>query len=329
MILAVDVGGSGLRAQRVETGSDNHDHVSSDLNSDLSSDVNSEHIPAERFDGAGAAITSGGIDLEALLDSVVGFDATNRSRPDVVVWSMRGLLGLSDPDHVLRQVHSRLGASRTVVASDAVTSLVGALGEVRPGAVLAAGSGVVAFATDFDEVWRMVDGWGHVLADRGSGAWIGLEGLRAALATEDGVRGGSARLHSAAVDVWGEPRTWPRAVMTSPDAPARLAAFAPVVATLSGADPVAAQIVSRAAVHLADSLASVAASVPGASVSAVGGLLLSPEVSAAFEDEIRRRGIELTTAFGTALDGALALGRHVGEGRALGARSPYLLGVGC
>ena len=302
-ILAVDVGGSGLRAQWVDpaTGS------------------------SERFESDGAAITPGGIDLESLLAPVAAFDSRHRPRPEVVVWSMRGLLGLSDPEHVLRQVHSRLGASRTVVASDAVTSLVGALGEVQPGVVLAAGSGVVAFATDFAEVWRMVDGWGHVLADRGSGAWIGLEGLRAALATEDGVPGGSTYLHEAAVGAWGEPRAWPRAIMTSSDAQARLAAFAPLVASLAGKDPVAAQVVARAAAHLTDSLESAASSVPGAGATAVGGLLRNQEVSAAFEAETRRRGIMLTPASGTALDGALALGRHIGEGRALRARAPYLL----
>ena len=64
---------------------------------------------------------------------------------------MRGLIGLSDPDcrAAVRSVR-RLGARRTVVASDAVTGLVGALGRVGPGAVVAAGSGVVAFATDLD-----------------------------------------------------------------------------------------------------------------------------------------------------------------------------------
>jgi N-acetylglucosamine kinase-like BadF-type ATPase len=305
-ILGVDVGGSGLRAQRIDTRSGS----------------------SERFESNGAAITPGGIDLDPLLAAVSAFDSGHRQQPDVVVWSMRGLLGLSDPEDVLRQVHSRLGARRTVVASDAVTSLVGALGEVRPGAVLAAGSGVVAFATDFLDVWRMVDGWGHVLADRGSGAWIGLEGLRAALATEDGVPGGSTYLHEAAVRAWGEPRTWPRAVMTTSDAQARLAAFAPVVAALADQDAVAAQVVARAAVHLADSLESAASSVTGSSATAVGGLLRIPEVSAAFEDETRRRGIVLTAASGTALDGALALGRHVGEGRALRARAPYLCCVG-
>ena len=177
---------------------------------------------------------TGGNEPGGLFDSPERcFDALHRERPDVFVWSMRGLLGLTDAEHVLRLVHLRLGARCTLVASDAVTSLVGALGEVRPGAVLAAGSGVVAFATDFADVWRMVDGWGHVLADRGSGAWIGLEGLRAALATEDDVPGGSTLLQEAAILAFGEPRSWPRQVMTTPDAQARLAAFAPVVTGLA------------------------------------------------------------------------------------------------
>jgi N-acetylglucosamine kinase-like BadF-type ATPase len=303
VILAVDVGGSGLRAERVElAGGD-----------------------ADGFEGAGAAITPGGIDLEALLVDVQRFDSRHRERPEVVVWSMRGLLGLSDPERVLREVHSRLGARRTVVASDAVTSLVGALGEVRPGAVLAAGSGVVALATDFAKVWRMVDGWGHVLADRGSGAWIGLEGLRAALATEDQVPGGSTLLQEAAIQAFGEPRLWPRLVMTTPDAQARLAAFAPVVASLAAKDPVAALVVTEAARHLADSLESAASSVSGASVTAVGGLFQSPEVSTAFDHEMRRRGIDLSPACGTALDGALTLARYVVDGGTLVAQPPYLL----
>ena len=318
MILAVDVGGSGLRARRVESAESDGDGEGGDGDG---VDILSR---TELFESDGAAITSGGIDLAPLLAAVADFDSRHRRPPAVVVWSMRGLLGLTDPESVLAQVHSRLGATRTVVASDAVTSLVGALGGVRPGAVLAAGSGAVAFATDFVDVWRLVDGWGHVLGDRGSGAWIGLEGLRAALAAEDGVPGGSGHLNRAARTAWGEPRTWPRAVMTTPDAQARLAAFAPVVTSLAGEDPVSARIVLRAATHLADSLESAASCVPGCPATAVGGLLGNPKIAAAFEDEIRRRGIDLNAASGTALDGALALGRHVTQGRTLRARSPYL-----
>lgn len=318
MILAVDVGGSGLRARRVESGESDGDGEGGD------GDGVGILSRSELFESDGVAITSGGIDLDPLLAAVAGFDSRNRRPPDVVVWSMRGLLSLTEPESVLARVHSRLGAARTVVASDAVTSLVGALGEVRPGAVLAAGSGAVAFATDFVDVWRLVDGWGHLLGDRGSGAWIGLEGLRVALAAEDGVPGGSDPLKRAARAEWGEPRTWPRAVMTTPDAQARLAAFAPVVTSLAGGDPVSAHIVLRAAAHLADSLASAASSVPGCAATAIGGLLGNPQMAKAFEGETRLRGIDLTAASGTALDGALALGRHIARGRTLRARAPYI-----
>jgi hypothetical protein len=82
---------------------------------------------------------------------------------------------------------------------------------------------------------------------------------------------------------------------------------------------------SRAARHLADSLESAASSVRGAAVTAVGGLLHSPEVSAAFHAEIRERGIDLIAASGTALDGALTLGRYVVDGGTLVASAPYLL----
>jgi N-acetylglucosamine kinase-like BadF-type ATPase len=303
VVLGVDVGGSGLRALRVGPGGPQGAPLQSD----------------------GAAITPLGIDVERLVSVVVAYDDVHEQRPDVVVWSMRGLVGLSDPGSVLSQVRSRLGARTTVVASDAVTGLVGALGRVGPGAVVAAGSGVVAFATDLQQVWRRIDGWGHVLADRGSGAWIGLQGLRAALATEDGVPGGSVDLHELAVHRWGPAREWPRMVMTSGDAPARLAAFAPEVASLAGTDAVAAAICLDAGTRLAESLASAAASVPGHPASAVGGLLRLEAVATAFAAEAGRRGLVVQPARGTALDGALALGRHLAEGRPLGARSPYLL----
>ena len=57
----------------------------------------------------------------------------------------------------------------------------------------------------------------------------------------------------------------------------------------------------------------------------MGGLLRIDAVAAAFAREAGRRGLVVQPARGTALDGALALGRHLAEGRPLGARSPYLL----
>ncbi|OEV25161.1 ATPase, partial [Streptomyces nanshensis] len=66
---------------------------------------------------------------------------------------------------------AEFGVRRLALAADAVTGYAGALGE-RPGAVVAAGTGMIAMGTDL-ETWRRADGWGHLLGDCGSGAWIG------------------------------------------------------------------------------------------------------------------------------------------------------------
>ena len=111
--------------------------------------------------------------------------------------------------------------------------MVGAVGSVRPGAVVAAGTGAVAFATDFDQVWRRVDGWGHILGDRGSSVWVGLQALEAALMTLDGVTAGGEALLAAATEQLGPPETWPRLAMTRQDAVAVIAGVAPLVTALA------------------------------------------------------------------------------------------------
>ena len=89
------------------------------------------------------------------------------------------------------------------LAADAVTAYAGALGQ-RPGAVVAAGTGMIALGTDLDGAgWRRADGWGHLLGDCGGGAWIGRAGLEAAMRAHDGRAGGSAALLARAEAVFG------------------------------------------------------------------------------------------------------------------------------
>jgi N-acetylglucosamine kinase-like BadF-type ATPase len=77
---------------------------------------------------------------------------------------------------------SSFGVRRLALAADAVTAYAGALGQ-RPGAVVAAGTGLIAMGTDLTAAggWRRADGWGHLLGDCGGGAWIGRAGLEAAM----------------------------------------------------------------------------------------------------------------------------------------------------
>jgi N-acetylglucosamine kinase-like BadF-type ATPase len=88
-----------------------------------------------------------------------------------------------------------LDVRRVAIASDGLTSLLGALGD-RDGAVVAAGTGAVCVARRGEQLAK-VDGWGALLGDAGSGFAIGRAGLDAALRHADG-RGGSAALLASA-----------------------------------------------------------------------------------------------------------------------------------
>ena len=287
--MGVDVGGSGLRVQcRYADGA------------------------GPVLAGTGARVGTAGIDVAALAADARGLlDDVGATEPDVVVWGMRGLLFLADRSEVLAKVHAVLGARRTVVTSDAVTSLAGAIGGLRPGAVVAAGTGAVAFGSDFGDHWNRVDGWGHVLGDRGSAAWLGLEGLSAALRARDGVPGGSAALLAAGEELFGPVDGWPRRVMTTADAPHALASFAPGVTAAAATDPVAADLCARAGRALADSLLAAAAGLTAPVLTGTGGLLGAEPVAAALGERLAEAGQVLQPALGGALDGALTIAEHV------------------
>ncbi|MFJ8649190.1 N-acetylglucosamine kinase [Streptomyces sp. NPDC093546] len=153
-------------------------------------------------------------------------------------------------------LRSSLGVHRLALAADAVTAYAGALGQ-RPGAVVAAGTGMIALGTDL-AVWRRADGWGHLLGDCGSGAWIGRAGLEAALRAYDGRRGGSAALLARVEALFGDPAGLPARLYPRPDRAAVLASFAPEVARCGAeGDPVAAGILAGAARHIAEAAAAV------------------------------------------------------------------------
>ncbi|KUN06122.1 ATPase [Streptomyces yokosukanensis] len=163
-----------------------------------------------------------------------------------------------------------LGVRRVALAADAVTAYAGALGQ-RPGAVLAAGTGLIAVGTDLSS-WRRADGWGHLLGDCGGGAWIGRAGLEAALRAHDGRDGGSAPLLRCAEEQFGAARDLPGQLYPRTDRPAVLASFAPRVAACAAHDPVAAGILRDAARHMAESAAAVCPADGESRVAFTGGL---------------------------------------------------------
>ncbi|MFD3512921.1 N-acetylglucosamine kinase [Streptomyces sp. NPDC058657] len=214
------------------------------------------------------------------------------------------------------------GVRRVALAADAVTAYAGALGQ-RPGAVVAAGTGLIALGTDLTR-WRRADGWGHLLGDCGGGAWIGRAGLEAAMRAHDGRRGGSAALLARLETVFGPAAGLPGLLYPRADRPAVLASFAPEVAACAADDPVARGILRDAAGHIAGTAAAAcpetsAEKAPGdggpspsapPEVALTGGLLklgapLLGPVHELFARELPCA--RLTDALGSPLDGALLI----------------------
>jgi N-acetylglucosamine kinase-like BadF-type ATPase len=241
---------------------------------------------------------------------------------------MPGLL--ESPAELAAEVHRQVVTASVVVASDALTTHLGALAG-RPGCVVAAGTGVIVLGTDHTSTWRQADGWGHLLGDDGSGAWIGAAGLRAALRHRDGRDGGSAVLLDKVVSRFGDTSTALGVIYGAPAAAHELAAFAPSVADAAHeGDPVAVEIWRRAGALLAESahaaaralLASgprfraygTAPTVPAAPEFSWGGRLFDagPVLLTPFRAELTRRlpGAQLTAPAGDAVHGALLLARR-------------------
>lgn len=185
------------------------------------------------------------------------------------------------------------------IETDAVAAAKGALGG-EDGVVAALGTGSV-FAVQRAGRVRQVGGWGLMLGDEGSGAWIGRAFCALSLGAEEG-RSPMSPLLRALLDEHGGPQG-----IISFSLSARPADFAALAPRLLGCDdPAAAEILDRAETDVAEVIAFLQAddSLP---VVVLGGL--GPH----FAERIGRRGPwRVQAPKGTALDGALRLAYEVG-----------------
>jgi glucosamine kinase len=248
-----------------------------------------------------------------LVAAVAGLGGLPEPCPPVGI-GLSGFEAASEED--LRRVHERLrselGLEKVAIASDGLTSLLGALGD-RPGAVVAAGTGTVCVARNGDRMAK-VDGWGSLLGDAGSGFAIGRAGLDAALRQFDG-RGGSAALLAAAERRFGPAPGLVERIHGTPVPTRAVAGFAAEVAREAAAgDDFAAAILRDAGRELAISacaaLARLFAAEDEAAVSYAGNVFLAgAPLTEPFAEEVERRrpGTEIVPPAGDSLSGAALL----------------------
>lgn len=178
---------------------------------------------------------------------------------ETVAGGMTGVYGhVPDIDGAARRLRLEFGVKRLVVADDAVTSYLGAIGR-HPGVVVAIGTGLVAIGRGDSGEWARVDGVGAMIGDEGAGWWIGRQGLIAALSAADGREGGSRRLLAAAERRYGLYAAIPRAIAGSPSPIAAVADFARDVAEAArGGDTAARAIWDQAAEFIGRAIAAAA-----------------------------------------------------------------------
>lgn len=310
-ILGLDVGGTGSRAtlERVDAATGER---------------------GLRFEGRRVSVGADGSTVVDVAASLV--EAVRTERPDAAIAAVGvGATGLAslvaDPDAGLDRLAAAAGGAPVALAIDAVTAHLGALGG-RGGAVVAVGTGAIAIGTDLGDRWKRVGGWGHLFDDHGSGAWIGIEGLRAAIRTHDGVSTDAAALLAAAVERFGPAPSWPGQLLSRTDRAGLLAGFAADVAMLAAAgDAVASDIMRRAGAEVAATLAAALdPGVPPLAAGTGGVFAAGGAFTAAFEREFARLAprAELVAAAGTPLDGAVQLARLVASGAVATGHPPFV-----
>lgn len=218
-------------------------------------------------------------------------------RPEEDFASLRAGMGLAgaNASGTVKRLRAALPFASARIETDAVAAVKGALGD-EDGIVAAVGTGSVFAAQRAGRV-RQIGGWGLVLGDEGSGAWIGRALCSAALRAEDGFRPMTPLLRGL-LDEHGGPLGLVSFSLVAK--PADFAALAP--RALGSIDPAATEVLARAASDVAEAvdLLQEGGSLP---VIFLGGLGPTHAGRLAGRWPIR-------PSKGTALDGALRLARE-------------------
>lgn len=217
------------------------------------------HILSEGRAGAANLHTEGELEVEKILHTVI--DRATDGREVTLGAVCLGIAGVDREDdaRIIRGIMRRMGyRSNTVIVNDALIALVAGAG-ANPGVVVIAGTGSIAYGVSQHGVAARSGGWGPTLGDEGSGYWVGRRALAAVMRDADG-RGPRTDLTPLVLRHFSLPH--PQALVAviyhQPHERRSIASLAAVVdRAREDGDPVAIDIMTRAADELAMAAASV------------------------------------------------------------------------
>ena len=207
-----------------------------------------------------------------------------------------GLAGVISPA-VARNVAEALPLKRCQVTDDRPTNVAGAIGD-GDGALAVIGTGSF-IGRQAGGARKFVGGWGYLLGDDASGAWLGKRLLAATLLAKDGLAKPSP-LTESVLKEFGEASEIVRFARDA--APIEIGGFAPRIADAAeNGDVIAAALMCEGAEYIKHALAAVGHK-PGESLCLMGSLgpLYASYLPQALADCV-------STPAGTAIDGALSL----------------------
>ncbi|QBI53002.1 N-acetylglucosamine kinase [Streptomonospora litoralis] len=286
VLLGVDAGGTSTRCAAVSTGGEVLGYGRAAGAGLLTGDD-----PAAAFQQAlrEALAGLGAVRVEQAVFGIAGAATAGRERAAETVGRAWHALGLPGFPRITDDIAVAFAAGSSADA----------------GAVLIAGTGAVAARVRDGAVVARCGGHGWLLSDEGSAVWLGLSGLRAALAAIDG-RGRPTSLCERLAARLEVPAHDPGALVRAAHAraPAQLGELGPTVtAAAAEDDPVAVGIVAEAAEHLLGALTAVAAEPGRGEPVVLAGAVLSvgPVAEAVRSALCDRAGAETSRA----VDGAL------------------------
>lgn len=123
--------------------------------------------------------------LHAVIHEVV--QKAGKSLNDCTV-AVFGIAGLNSPHDamVYRSLINTINLGGNIHIENDIVIAWAAATSCQPGVVVIAGTGSSAFGVNRASERVKTLGWDYILADQGSGYWIGLEGVRAAIKAWDG-----------------------------------------------------------------------------------------------------------------------------------------------
>jgi N-acetylglucosamine kinase-like BadF-type ATPase len=225
----------------------------------LLADEQGHVLGSARGPGANLA-TLGELEVEKVLHEVMEQAMVGQSgAPAVICLGIAGVDRAEDAS-IIRSIMRRIGNKAPVlVVNDALIALEAGAGD-GPGIVLIAGTGSICYGRNDRGHAARAGGWGYILADEGSGWWMGQRAIQAVMRQADG-RGPATSLTPRVLAYFGvtDPALVVHEVYYHDPRRRLIAGLGPAVqASVDEGDPVAREIVADAAGELALAARSVA-----------------------------------------------------------------------